>query len=107
MPTGRPVRRPDTSGRARPRPARWAPVTPGLRIDVPFLSSQVTNAAVAASPTLPIDTSKVPSGNPLWSPRLGFNWDVQGNSDTIVRGGAGIFTGRPPYVWVSNAYGNN
>ena len=24
-----------------------------------------------------------------------------------VRGGAGVFTGRPPYVWVSNAYSIN
>src|SRR2546422_3632752 len=23
-----------------------------------------------------------------------------------LRGGIGIFSGRPPYVWVSNAYGN-
>jgi hypothetical protein len=49
----------------------------------------------------------VPSGNPLWSPRLGFNWDVDGSSDTIVRGGIGVFSGRPAYVWVSNAYAGN
>ena len=40
--------------------------------------------------------ARCPSGNLLWSPRLGFNWDVEGNADTIVRGGAGLFTGRPP-----------
>jgi hypothetical protein len=57
-----------------------------------------------SSATLPIDTSKVPTNNLLWSPRLGFNWDVHGNSDTIVRGGMGIFSGRPPYVWVGNLY---
>jgi hypothetical protein len=62
---------------------------------------------VLNSPTLPIDTGKVPSGNPLWSPRLGFNWDVDGSSDTIVRGGVGVFSGRPAYVWVSNAYAMN
>ncbi|MGZ6142452.1 MAG: TonB-dependent receptor, partial [Myxococcales bacterium] len=81
-------------------------VTPGIRMDVPYLSNAVQNPKLLTSP-LNIDTSRVPSGNPLVSPRLGFNWDVKGNADTIVRGGGGIFSGRPPYVWVSNAYLNN
>jgi hypothetical protein len=79
-------------------------VTPGMRVDIPLLSKATTNPTVLASPTLPIDTGKVPTGNPLWSPRLGFNWDVEGTSDTIIRGGVGLFSGRPAYVWVSNAY---
>jgi outer membrane receptor protein involved in Fe transport len=82
-------------------------LTPGVRVDVPILSKASTNTVVSNSPYLPIDTGKVPSGNPLWSPRLGFNWDVDGSSDTIVRGGVGVFSGRPAYVWVSNAYGMN
>jgi outer membrane receptor protein involved in Fe transport len=82
-------------------------VTPGIRFDLPILSAAVTNQAVLNSAALPIDTGRVPSGNPLWSPRIGFNWDVDGSSDTIVRGGAGVFTGRPAYVWVSNAYAIN
>jgi outer membrane receptor protein involved in Fe transport len=82
-------------------------VSPGIRVDVPILSGANTNAAVLNSPTLPIDTGKVPTGNPLWSPRVGFNWDVDGSSDTIVRGGIGVFSGRPAYVWVSNAYAMN
>src|SRR5439155_16547368 len=53
-----------------------------------------------------VDTRSSPSGNILWSPRLGFNYDVGGRQETILRGGVGIFSGRPPYVWVSNAYGN-
>jgi hypothetical protein len=79
-------------------------ITPGFRIDIPFLSSAVTNDRLASNTTFPIDTGDVPSGNLLLSPRLGFNWNVEGNNNTIVRGGVGIFTGRPPYVWVSNAY---
>ncbi len=79
-------------------------ITPGFRVDIPLLSKATTNPALLASPTLPIDTGKVPTGNPLWSPRIGFNWDIDGTSDTIVRGGAGLFSGPPAYVWVSNAY---
>jgi hypothetical protein len=74
---------------------------------VPFLSKANQNPALVNNDPFPIDTSKVPTGNILWSPRLGFNWDVDGQANTIVRGGAGVFTGRPPYVWVSNAYSIN
>jgi len=79
-------------------------LNPGIRLDVPILSAAPQNAAYMTVPGFPIDTSAVPSGNVLWSPRLGFNWDIEGNADTVVRGGVGIFSGRPPYVWVSNAY---
>jgi outer membrane receptor protein involved in Fe transport len=90
----------------------WSPlknfvVTPGIRIDVPFLSSAPTNPVLVNNTSFPIDTSKVPSGNILWSPRLGFNWDVEGTAETVLRGGVGVFSGRPPYVWVSNAYSIN
>ena len=81
-------------------------VTPGIRLDVPFLSHANQNPALLTA-ALPIDTSNVPSGNALLSPRIGFNYDVAGDSEMVLRGGAGIFTGRPPYVFVSNAYSVN
>ncbi len=51
-------------------------------------------------------TAKLPDANILWSPRVGFNWDVTGNRTTQVRGGTGVFTGPPAYVWISNQIGN-
>jgi outer membrane receptor protein involved in Fe transport len=51
-------------------------------------------------------TDEVPDNTLLFSPRFGFNWDVAGDNVTQVRGGAGLFAGRQPYVWISNAYGN-
>ena len=81
-----------------------ATVTAGIRMDVPFFSSPVTNPNLTDDPALPINTGVFPSGNALWSPRLGFNIDADGNGTTVVRGGVGIFTGRPAYVWRSNAY---
>src|SRR5207247_7168091 len=43
---------------------------------------------------------------PLWSPRLGFNWNAAGDRRTQVRGGTGIFTGRIPFVWYGNVISN-
>ncbi len=52
-------------------------------------------------------TSKLPESPILWSPRFGFNIDIFGNRSTVVRGGTGVFTGRPAFVWISNQLSNN
>ena len=41
------------------------------------------------------------------SPRLGFNWDLNGDRSLVLRGGAGVFLSRMPVVWPSAAYDNN
>lgn len=56
---------------------------------------------------LKINTSKIPDPQILLEPRLGFNYDVTGRKTTQIRGGVGVFTGRPPFVWLSNQIGNN
>jgi len=81
-------------------------VTAGIRLDIPFLPD-----TPGENDSIPVyfpekSTTTVPDGNLLFSPRIGFNWDVSENRTTQIRGGVGIFTGRIPYVWVSNGYGN-
>lgn len=49
-----------------------------------------------------LPSTKLPTNKILWSPRLGFNWDVNGSKTSQVRGGSGIFTGRIPFVWLGN-----
>jgi hypothetical protein len=76
----------------------------GLRVDIPTFPD-TPNANPAALSNFGFRTDIAPSSK-LWSPRAGFNWDISGNSKQQLRGGAGIFAGRPPYVWISNQYGN-
>jgi hypothetical protein len=52
-------------------------------------------------------TDKFPDFTLLFSPRVGFNWDVNEEKKTQIRGGFGVFTGRVPYVWLSNQLSNN
>ncbi len=80
-------------------------VTAGLRLDDPtFPTTPASNSQLQTD--LGINTGNFPSGNILWSPRLGLNYDVNGAGQTVLRGGVGVFSGRPPYVWVSNAFTN-
>jgi hypothetical protein len=73
---------------------------------MPFMDQPATNEALLNDTGLAINTGAFPSGNVLWSPRLGFNFDLTGDLTSIVRGGIGVFSGRPPYVWMSNAFVN-
>ncbi|WP_339844309.1 TonB-dependent receptor [uncultured Dokdonia sp.] len=49
-----------------------------------------------------LDSTVLPDNGFLFSPRLGFNWDVEGDKTFQLRGGTGIFTGRFPFVWLGN-----
>lgn len=95
---------------------KWA-VTPklnltyGIRVDLPiFMNELQANGridTITYQGGRKIDVSKYPKTAPLFSPRLGVNYDVLGNRTLIVRGGTGLFSGTPPYVWLSNQAGNN
>lgn len=77
----------------------------GLRAEIPILPDEPRFNADALE-ILGINTSEVPSGNVLWQPRLGLNWNSGADLQTQIRGGVGLFGGRSPYVWISNSYGN-
>lgn len=49
-----------------------------------------------------IDNTQMPSNDWLVSPRIGFNYDVNGDDTFQLRGGSGLFTGRFPFVWLGN-----
>jgi hypothetical protein len=98
---------------------QWRPrgnltLTAGLRVDVPrFGNTAFDNPFADALSFRDQDGSAVkynsgalPEATPYWSPRIGFNLDLLSNGTTQVRGGTGVFTGKPPYVWISNQIGN-
>jgi hypothetical protein len=87
---------------------RWTPtsrltLTAGLRVDVPFVPTPpAQNPALLAG--LGINTSLTPSGHPLWAPRLGVSYDLTGRGTVLLRGGVGLFAGRPAYHWFNSVY---
>ena len=91
-------------------------VTAGVRIDIPSYSSESEywNKKVDTmkfigpdGKTANYSTKTLPNARPLVSPRVGFNWNAKGNRDIQVRGGSGLFAGRPAFVWISNQLSNN
>jgi hypothetical protein len=48
-------------------------------------------------------TDEMPRSRVHWSPRFGFTWDVPGTTGDQLRGGLGVFTGRPPRAWAAPA----
>ncbi len=86
-------------------------ITAGVRVDVPVFNTSLQGNPEADNYTFAngerVLVGQLPKTTPLWSPRVGFNWDVTGDRRTQLRGGTGIFTGRIPFVWVSNQVTNN
>lgn len=83
-------------------------VTAGLRVDLPlFPDSPEANEAFNATYGSLGKTGTLPETKLLIAPRIGFNLDVFKNRSLQIRGGAGVFTGRVPFVWVSNQFSNN
>lgn len=91
-------------------------LTAGLRMDMPLYLNSIEQDPQITGFTgwvdedgnaVTVDPSEFPKATPLWSPRLGFNWDVMGDNTLQVRGGSGIFTGRIPFVWLGNQSTNS
>ncbi len=87
-------------------------LTLGLRLDLPTYPDifeiqthpLVSNLSFANGEK--INTGNLPSNTLMWSPRVGFNWDLYGDRSLQIRGGTGIFTGRVPFVWVVSQSGD-
>jgi len=82
----------------------------GLRFDKPLYPEQpLENPAISAlsfpgpdgKPTN-YNTGKWPKSTFYPSPRVSVRWDVTGDKSMMVRAGTGIYTGRIPFVYLTN-----
>jgi len=89
-------------------------LTYGIRVDKPiYMDQPAENLAFSALSFADRDgnavnysTGTFPKNKALISPRVGFRWDVDGDKSMIIRGGTGLFTGRIPFVWLTNIPSN-
>ncbi len=90
-------------------------LTYGIRFDKPFYTKNpLDNPSIDALPLpdakgnlINYNTGKWPKSNIIISPRVGFNWLVSGDKSLTLRGGTGLFSGRIPYVFLTNMPSNN
>ena len=88
-------------------------MTYGLRADIPVIfGNPPTNEAFNSSDVAQkygIKTNQVPTPTVLLSPRIGVRWQIAKSAEasTLLRGGVGIFSGRIPFVWISNCFSNS
>lgn len=92
------------------RPNTRFSLTYGLRIDMPALLNKPTENPAFNETEIATKNNQyvgvTPKVSPLFSPRIGFRWYMDKDKKSLLRGGAGIFTGRVPFVWITNAYNN-
>lgn len=97
-------------------------ITAGLRFDLPlyFNTADLIQENIDRNPDhnpdlvwydaegneIMYNHTDLPTGNLLINPRLGFNYDMNGDQTAILRGGTGLFAGRFPFVWVGNQVAN-
>lgn len=90
-------------------------VTGGVRLDVPIITSDPEEDTYFNNTALPAISKfydvegaragQAPDGQLMFSPRLGFNYEL--SPQATLRGGAGIFTSRIPFVWPGAMFNNN
>ena len=92
------------------KPNRDFTLTYGVRADMPMLLNNPTANPEFNESKYATENGEfvgtTPKAQILWSPRVGFRYWLDDEHTTLVRGGAGLFTGRVPFVWISNAYNN-
>lgn len=90
-------------------------ITVGLRAELPLYLNELTaNTSIDQLVLYDVDGSERTYSSGAWpksqimlSPRVGVRYDVLGDNSLLLRGGTGLFSGRVPFVWLSNMPSNS
>lgn len=90
-------------------------VSGGLRLDVTSFPKKPSNNTEIEKLTFQDEngnpehfrTDQLSGSTLLFSPRLGFQWHLSQDRVMKLRGGSGIFTGRTPFIRISDQFANN
>ena len=96
------------------KPTSQLTVMAGLRYDYPDIPEAPRSATgfstagfTRADGTTPVTANNTTNdGNATLGPRIGFTYKLKTERKTQIRGGIGLFQGKNPAVWISNAYSN-
>ena len=81
-------------------------ITAGIRADIPTVDDKIPLNEEFVKKFGREHTGTV-DGNSVIQPRVGFNWALDEDRKTQLRGGGGLFYGTAPHVWLSNPFVNN
>ena len=92
-------------------------ISAGLRLDIPIITDDPAEAPRFNSEVLPrlaasydladnVTAGQAPDGQLMWSPRLGFTYQMD-DQVSKLRGGIGVFTSRIPFVWPGAMFNTN
>jgi hypothetical protein len=81
-------------------------LTMGVRADRLAISGRAPYNALVDS-LIGRRTDEMPRPGVHLSPRFGFIWDLSGTRRDRLRGGVGVFTGRPPLAWLVPVLANH
>ncbi len=93
-------------------------LTYGLRADIPKILDEPQTHPTTNPETIPAirnagydlhgaRAGEMPDWQVFWAPRGGFNYALNEERTSQLRGGAGVYTSRLPFVWPGGAYLNN
>lgn len=96
------------------KPTSQLTLLAGLRYDYPYVPDAPRAATGFDTAGFTRDDGTTPvtrndttnSGNATLAPRIGFTYQFKTERKTQLRGGLGLFQGKNPAVWISNAYSN-
>ena len=95
------------------KPSQRLTLLGGVRLDYPHVPEKPPVAAGFAAAGFTRENGAAVSrndttnnGNYTFAPRVGFIYSLAADRRTQVRGGVGLFQGKSPAVWISNAYSN-